>query len=163
MKKKKSTPRKKKTSTKKTSKAVLSNNTIKFGTDGWRGKMSEDYTFDNVRRCAQGFANYLKKSVKAKELKRGVVIGGDKRFNSEHFAAAAAEVLSANGIPVHYCGGGVPTPVISFSVKQRNALAAINITASAALNYLWLGLLVIAAILSVITAIKYLARKPAQA
>jgi phosphomannomutase len=58
------------------------------------------------------------------------VIGGDKRFRSEDFAAAAAEVLAANGIPVHFCGGGVPTPVISFGVTERNALGAINITAS---------------------------------
>jgi alpha-D-glucose phosphate-specific phosphoglucomutase len=103
---------------------------IKFGTDGWRGKIAEDYTFDNVRRCTQGFADYLKSQYQPDQLKRGVVIGGDRRFNSEHFAASAAEVLAANGIPVHFCGGGVPTPVISFSVKSRNALAAINITAS---------------------------------
>jgi len=103
---------------------------IKFGTDGWRGRIAEDYTFDNVRRCAQGFAEYLKSISSPEQLKRGVVIGGDRRFNSEHFAAAAAEVLAANGIPVHFCGGGVPTPVISFSVKARNALGAINITAS---------------------------------
>ncbi len=103
---------------------------IKFGTDGWRGKIAEDYTFDNVRRCAQGFANYLRKTSSSKELGRGVVIGGDRRFNSEHFAAAAAEVLAGNGIPVHFCGGGVPTPVISFSVRHRKAIAAINITAS---------------------------------
>src|SRR5208283_1497478 len=103
---------------------------IKFGTDGWRGKIAEDYTFDNVRRCTQGFAGYLKSTHSAVELQRGVVVGGDRRFNSEHFAAAAAEVLAGNGIPVHFCGGGVPTPVISFSVKARNAIAAINITAS---------------------------------
>jgi phosphomannomutase len=105
-------------------------NQIKFGTDGWRGKIAEDYTFDNVRRCAQGFAQYLKEQFKPDQLKQGVVIGGDKRFDSEHFAAAAAEVLAANDIPVHFCGGGVPTPVISFSVGERKALGAINITAS---------------------------------
>ncbi len=103
---------------------------ITFGTDGWRGKIAEDYTFDNLRRCAQGFADYLKSKYPSDQLRRGVVIGGDRRFNSEHFAAAAAEVLAANGIPVHFCGGGVPTPVISFSVKARNAIGAINITAS---------------------------------
>lgn len=103
---------------------------IIFGTDGWRGKIAEDYTFDNVRRCAQGFADYLNAKYPSDQLRRGVVIGGDRRFNSEHFAAAAAEVLAGNGIPVHFCGGGVPTPVISFSVKARNALGAINITAS---------------------------------
>ena len=59
-----------------------------------------------------------------------MVIGGDKRFQSEDFAAAAAEVLAANGIPVHFCGGGMPTPVISFGVTDAHALGAINITAS---------------------------------
>jgi phosphomannomutase len=106
------------------------NTDIKFGTDGWRGKIAEDYTFDNVRRCTQGFATYLQSVSSPAQLSRGVVVGGDRRFNSEHFAAAAAEVLTGNGIPVHFCGGGVPTPVISFSVKARKAIAAINITAS---------------------------------
>ena len=102
---------------------------IIFGTDGWRASIAEDYTFDNVRRCAQGFADYLKATYPG-QLARGAVIGGDKRFRSEDFAAAAAEVLAANSIPVHFCGGGVPTPVISFGVTERNALGAINITAS---------------------------------
>jgi phosphomannomutase len=102
---------------------------IKFGTDGWRGRIADDYTFDNLKRCAQGFADYLRAEFPA-DLDKGVVIGGDRRFQSEHFAAAAAEVLAGNGIPVHFCGGGVPTPVISFSVKMRGALGAINITAS---------------------------------
>ncbi len=67
---------------------------ITFGTDGWRGVIAEDYTFDNVRRCAQGFASYL--------LKRGkqgqwIVVGHDKRFGSENFAVAVAEVLAGNG------------------------------------------------------------------
>lgn len=103
---------------------------IKFGTDGWRGKIAEDYTFDNVRRCTQGFATFMKGQYSAAQLERGVVVGGDRRFGSEHFAAAVAEVLAGNGIPVHYCGGGVPTPEISFSVKARKAIGAINITAS---------------------------------
>ncbi len=123
-----------KAATKKTSvrrpKAPAALASIRFGTDGWRGKIAEEYTFDNVRRCTQGFAEYLKSVYRKSELKRGVVVGGDLRFNSEHFASAAAEVLAGNGIPVHFCGGGVPTPVISFSVKARKALAAINITAS---------------------------------
>jgi phosphomannomutase len=100
---------------------------IRFGTDGWRARIAEDYTFDNVRRCAQGFATYLLDKGIADN---GVVVGGDKRFGSEHFAAAAAEVLAGNGVPVHYCGGGVPTPVISYSVVNRHAAGAINITAS---------------------------------
>ncbi len=103
---------------------------IKFGTDGWRGRIAEDYTFDNLKRCAQGFADYVKATFPPSDVKKGVVIGGDRRFHSEHFAAAAAEVLAGNGVPVHFCGGGVPTPVISFSVKMRGAIGAINITAS---------------------------------
>jgi phosphomannomutase len=102
---------------------------IKFGTDGWRASIAEDYTFDNVRRCAQGFADYLRAAYPA-GLGRGVVIGGDRRFRSEDFAAAAAEVLAGNEIPVHFCGGGIPTPVISFGVTERGAIGAINITAS---------------------------------
>ncbi len=71
--------------------------TIKFGTDGWRGRIAEDYTFDNVRRCTQGFAAYLIKQGKHGEK---VVVGHDRRFGSEQFAAAAAEVLAANGFQV---------------------------------------------------------------
>ena len=102
---------------------------IIFGTDGWRGNIADDYTFDNVRRCSQGFADYIKATY-PNEIERGVVVGGDKRFLSEHFAAAAAEVLAANGVPVHFAGGGVPTPVISFGVTHARALGAVNITAS---------------------------------
>ncbi len=100
---------------------------ITFGTDGWRGTIAEDYTFDNVRRCAQGFANYLLKQGKKGEW---VVVGHDKRFASEHFAAAAAEVLAANGLGVYLTNGAAPTPVISFSVTHKKACGAINITAS---------------------------------
>jgi phosphomannomutase len=103
---------------------------IIFGTDGWRGKIAEDYTFDNVRRCTQGFAQFMKEHYTPTQVNKGIVVGGDKRFDSEHFASAVAEVLAGNGIPVHFCGGGVPTPVISYSVKARNANGAINITAS---------------------------------
>jgi phosphomannomutase len=101
--------------------------TIKFGTDGWRGRIAEDYTFDNVRRCAQGFATYL-----AKRGKRGerVVVGHDRRFGSEHFAAAAAEVMAANGFQARVTKGATPTPVVSFSVLAQQAVGAINITAS---------------------------------
>lgn len=100
---------------------------IKFGTDGWRGMIAEDYTFDNVRRCAQGFADYL--------LGKGykgewVVVGHDKRFHSENFAAAVAEVLTGNGLRVYLTEGAAPTPVISFSVPNKGAVGAVNITAS---------------------------------
>jgi phosphomannomutase len=103
---------------------------IIFGTDGWRGRVGEEYTFDNVRRCAQGFASYLRDVFKPAELARGVVIGHDKRFSGRAFALAAAEVLTGNGIPVHFCVGPTPTPAISFQVVHLNALGAVNITAS---------------------------------
>ena len=64
----------------------------KFGTDGWRGVVAEDYTFDNVRRCAQGFANYLVESGRPGQT---IIVGHDMRFSGEYFAAAAAEVLAA--------------------------------------------------------------------
>jgi phosphomannomutase len=100
---------------------------IKFGTDGWRGVIAEDYTFDSVRRCAQGFASYLLDKGKKEEW---VVVGHDKRFGSEHFAAAVAEVLAGNGFNVHLTDGATPTPVIAFSVVNLKACGAVNITAS---------------------------------
>jgi alpha-D-glucose phosphate-specific phosphoglucomutase len=101
--------------------------TIKFGTDGWRGVIAEDYTFPNVRRCAQGFAAYLLGKGWAG---RPVVIGHDKRFGSEHFAIAAAEVLAGNGLSVWLTDGPTPTPVIAYAVVDKKAVGAINITAS---------------------------------
>jgi len=102
-------------------------NKIHFGTDGWRGVIAEDYTFDNVRRCAQGFADYLKKSDHGGKW---VIIGYDRRFQSENFALAAAEVLAGNGLHVHLTDTATPTPVISYSVLAKKAIGAINITAS---------------------------------
>jgi alpha-D-glucose phosphate-specific phosphoglucomutase len=106
---------------------MLDEVTIKFGTDGWRGVIAEDYTFANVRRCAQGFAAYLLGKGWAG---RDVVVGHDKRFGSEHFAAAAAEVLAANGLKVWLTDGPTPTPVIAYAVVDKKAVGAINITAS---------------------------------
>ena len=100
---------------------------IKFGTDGWRGVIAEDYTFDNVRRAAQGFASYL---IEQGHAGKWVVVGHDKRFHSENFAAATAEVLSANGLNVYLTNGATPTPVISFAVVNKKACGAVNITAS---------------------------------
>src|SRR6188474_2585724 len=100
---------------------------IKFGTDGWRGVIAEDYTFDNLRRAAQGFASYLLEKGKKDQW---VVVGHDKRFASEHFAAAAAEVLAGNGLNVYMTDGPTPTPVISFSVANKKACGGVNITAS---------------------------------
>lgn len=100
---------------------------IKFGTDGWRGAIAEDYTFDNVRRAAHGFATYL---LDHGGKEKGIVVGYDQRFDSEHFAAAAAEVLAAHGIHVWLTDGATPTPVISYSVKAKQAAGGLNITAS---------------------------------
>lgn len=100
---------------------------IKFGTDGWRGVIAEDYTFDNVRRAAQGFASYLLEQGYAG---RWVVVGHDKRFSSEHFAASVAEVLAANGLNVYLTDDATPTPVIAFAVVNKGACGAVNITAS---------------------------------
>jgi phosphomannomutase len=101
--------------------------TIRFGTDGWRGVIAEDYTFENVRRCAQGFSDYLISQGFAGEW---VIIGYDKRFQSESFAAACAEVLIANGLLVYLTDQATPTPVISYAVVDKGAVGAINITAS---------------------------------
>jgi|Deesub1362B_J571_1020462.scaffolds.fasta_scaffold03467_4 phosphomannomutase len=103
------------------------NTNIKFGTDGWRGKIAEDFTFDNVRRCAQGFALYL---IDKGVAGRGVVVGFDRRFASEEFAEATAEVLAAHDIRTYLCEEAFPTPVISYSVIALGAGGAVNITAS---------------------------------
>lgn len=103
------------------------NNPIKFGTDGWRGIIAADFTFDNVRICTQGVADYLKQCGLAS---LGLVIGYDTRFASEDFATAAAEVLCGNGIKVYLCPRATPTPIISYGLVSRKAAGAIIITAS---------------------------------
>ena len=100
---------------------------IHFGTDGWRGVIAEDYTFDNVRRCTQGFASYMQQIGKTGQW---IVVGHDKRFHSENFAMAVAEVLAGNGFHVHLTDGACPTPVIAYSIVHLKAAGAINITAS---------------------------------
>jgi len=100
---------------------------IKFGTDGWRGIIAQDFTFDNVRLCAQSVAEYLRDKGLAHQ---GLIIGYDTRFASEHFAAAASEVVAANDIKVYLCDKATPTPVISYGVLHQKAAGAIIITAS---------------------------------
>ncbi len=100
---------------------------IRFGTDGWRGVIAETFTFDNVRRCAQGLARYLQDQGYGG---REVVVGYDRRFHSENFAAAVAEVLAGNGFTVALTPTATPTPVISYGVVHRRAAAGVNITAS---------------------------------
>jgi phosphomannomutase len=100
---------------------------ITFGTDGWRGVIAEDYTFDNVRRCAQGFATYMLEQGNAGKW---LVVGHDKRFSSENFAAAVAEVLAGNGFKVYLTDGATPTPVIAYAIVDKKTSGGINITAS---------------------------------
>ena len=100
---------------------------IGFGTDGWRGVIAEDYTFDNLRRAAQGFASYLLEQGREGQW---VVVGYDKRFASEHFAETTAGVLAGNGFRVYLTDGATPTPVIAFAVVHKKACGAVNITVS---------------------------------
>lgn len=100
---------------------------IKFGTDGWRAIIAEDYTFDNVRDCAEGVARYLKSAGLAD---RGVIIGFDTRFGSENFAAASAEVVAAHGIKAYLFDSAAATPVACHAILDKHAGGAIVITAS---------------------------------
>ena len=100
---------------------------IVFGTDGWRARVADEFTFDNVRRCADGVAHYV---AGAGATARGVVVAYDRRFASEHFAEAAAEVLLAHDIPVFLAVHAVPTQMSSYEVVARGAAAGIVITAS---------------------------------
>jgi len=100
---------------------------IKFGTDGWRAIIAEDFTFENVRLCAEAWCRYLKESGKAS---KGLVIGYDTRYASDRFARAAAEVAAANGIKVILCDRPAPTPVVSHTIRHMGAGGGIVITAS---------------------------------
>jgi phosphomannomutase len=101
--------------------------TIVFGTDGWRARIADEFTYDNVRRCADGVAAYV---VERGETAKGVVIAYDRRFSSEFFAMAAAEILLAHDIPVAFATHAVPTQMSSYEVVERGAAAGIVITAS---------------------------------
>ena len=100
---------------------------ITFGTDGWRGIIADDYTFENVRRCAHGMAQYL---IATNQTTRGLVVGYDTRFEAEQFAQAVAEVVAAHGIKVYLVDRPTPTPVISYAIIAQNAHGAVNLTSS---------------------------------
>lgn len=100
---------------------------IKFGTDGWRAIMCEEFTFDNVRMVVQGIADYVNQQ---QLQERGVVVGYDTRFQAEKFAQVAVSVLGANGIRVHLVQRATPTPVTAFAIKDLQAGGAIMFTAS---------------------------------
>ncbi len=118
---------------------------IKFGTDGWRALMADEFTFANVERVAQAYADYLNlhrptslsapastappKDSSAETPPR-VVVGYDRRFLSEEFARRASEVLAGNGIEVEAFERDVPTPLVSWAVRERGAAGGVVITAS---------------------------------
>jgi phosphomannomutase len=100
---------------------------IKFGTDGWRGIIADDFTFDNVRRVAGAIAAYI---LKHEDARRGLIVGYDTRFISPNAARAASEVLARAGIPVKLASDYAPTPAISFAVKQLGAAGGVVVTSS---------------------------------
>jgi len=101
--------------------------TIKFGTDGWRGVIADDFTFANARIVAHAIARYV---VRGEDARKGVIIGYDHRYSSDRFAAAVAEVISASGTPAWLTDKPCPTPAVSFLVRHRRAAGGIVITAS---------------------------------
>jgi alpha-D-glucose phosphate-specific phosphoglucomutase len=100
---------------------------IKFGTDGWRGIIADDFTFDNVRRVAGAIASYV---LKYEDARRSVVIGYDTRFASARAAQVAAEVIAEAGIPVKLANDYTPTPAVSYAVKNDGAAGGVMITSS---------------------------------
>src|SRR5215471_6812707 len=100
---------------------------IKFGTDGWRGVIADDFTFENVRRVAEAIASYV---LKNEDPRRGIVIGYDTRFGSRRFAEATAEVIARAGIPVKLANDYTPTPALSYAVKNLRTAGGVMITSS---------------------------------
>ncbi len=103
--------------------------TIKFGTDGWRGVIAEDFTFENVRRVSQAIADYINDQ-RATINEQRIIVGYDRRFLSEEYAKIACEVLAANNIKVFFTGKPTPTPAVTLAIKRENLSGAIVITAS---------------------------------
>jgi phosphomannomutase len=117
---------------------------IKFGTDGWRAVIAEGFTFANLERVAQGYAAYLhqerpdyagistagKQSSSEQSSKPLVIVGYDRRFLSEQFALCAAQVLAGNGFKVALFDEAMPTPLISWAVREQAAVGGVVITAS---------------------------------
>jgi phosphomannomutase len=101
--------------------------TIKFGTDGWRGIIADDFTFENVRRVGAAIASYV---LKYEDAKRGIIVGYDARFASPRAAQVVAEVISAAGIPVKLANDYTPTPAVSYAVKKEGAAGGVMVTSS---------------------------------
>src|SRR5207302_5254372 len=100
---------------------------IKFGTDGWRGVIADEFTYENVRLAASAIAAYV---LKNEDASKGLVIGYDTRFGSPRFARLAAETIAAAGIPVRLASDYTPTPAVSYAVKNFGAAGGVVITSS---------------------------------
>src|SRR5579863_5248672 len=100
---------------------------IKFGTDGWRGIIADDFTFANARTVAEAISRYV---VRGEDARRGVIVGYDHRFASDSVAQRVAEVISSAGTPVWLTDKPCPTPAISLLVRQRGAAGGLMVTAS---------------------------------
>ena len=105
----------------------MSHPQIKFGTDGWRGVIADDFTFANVRVAAEAIAAYVHAN---EDPSKGLCIGYDTRFGSRAFARACAEVVAATGIPVKLANAITPTPALSYAVRERGLAGGIMITSS---------------------------------
>jgi Phosphomannomutase len=106
---------------------------IRFGTDGWRAVIANEFTFANLERVAQAYADYLKQDASqaaSDAVQKLVIIGFDRRFLSEHFATRAAEVLAGNNFQISLFTEAVPTPLVSWAVREQEALGGVVITAS---------------------------------
>src|SRR5690349_8357934 len=102
---------------------------IRFGTDGWRAVIAEDFTFANIDRVAQATADYWHKNPQPGTEPQAVV-GYDRRFLSDQFAWRTAEVLAGNGFKVTLTHEPTPTPAVSLAVKAQRAIGGVMITAS---------------------------------
>ena len=100
---------------------------IKFGTDGWRGLIADDFTYENVRIAARAIANYVHAQ---EDASKGICIGYDTRFGSRDFAKVVAEVAAASGIPVRLSDRLTPTPALSYAVRESSAAGGVMITSS---------------------------------
>ena len=96
---------------------------VKFGTDGWRGIIADDFTYENVRVAARAIALYV---LKHEDAAAGVCVGWDTRFASQAFAKVVAEVLAEAGIPVQLSSKITPTPELSFAVRERGAAGGVR-------------------------------------
>lgn len=123
----------KKSASKKSSRKKQS--VIRFGTSGWRALIARDFTFENVKLAAQATADYFKRELADKKSeiygrKPLILVGYDARFMGKEFALLTAEIFEANGLDPRVFERDTPTPVIAFTIKQKKAIGAVNITAS---------------------------------